>query len=682
VVGVFVCALSPSFVRAGALEEGRSDPRVDEIITTGVRDRPLAELPRSANIITAEDIALTPAANIVDLLSREANLNLRSFYGNTKKSGVDIRGQGDTYTSNVLVMVDGIRLNSADLSGADFSSLPLDQVGRIEIIRGANTVRYGGGAVGGVINIITKEPGSGVSMNANARAGSYSTYETGVGANWKGEQLYFGGEATYQDSDGYRDNSDLETKDLGLVLGFTPVEWFDAKLRGQWHRDDYGLPGGVNKDAYDGSDSDRRSTDTPLNGGETDDDRFRLDLSLGNAATGVLSATGSTRNRKNKFVLLGEGATERPDRPDLINEEDTRLELQYDRSFTAFNRDHEFTLGLDLAQTDYSRDQYDGVGKSHSGDLRQTAWFIASDLAMTDTITLSLGYRQDKFRDSRGNYVLDCDDADKIVFPGLKPDCAVGAPEYFQLDVNGISKETWRNSAFETGLVWSPSDDTNYFVSYAQSFRNPNVDELVVADSDLGPQTGDHIDAGVRMRFGSDAEWNLAFFYNETKDEILYGIDPATSNQTNRNSDERTERIGGETDLYWYALSSLTLTANLGYTHAKFKETNSYIPLVPEWTGSLGGFWQPAPAWTVSFVGNYAGERYDGTDLTNSGPKLDDYIVIDTKVSYDMGGIQFYAGVNNLFDEVYATTVYSGDYYPMPDRNYYAGIAYRMQKPN
>ena len=93
-----------------------------------LRERPLAELTRSANIITADDIALQPSLNIVDLLAREANLNLRSVLGNVKFSGVDIRGQGDTYSNNVLLLVDGFNVNEADLSGADYSIIALDQI--------------------------------------------------------------------------------------------------------------------------------------------------------------------------------------------------------------------------------------------------------------------------------------------------------------------------------------------------------------------------------------------------------------------------------------------------------------------------------------------------------------------------------------------------------------------------
>ncbi|MDG2154501.1 MAG: TonB-dependent receptor plug domain-containing protein, partial [Gammaproteobacteria bacterium] len=173
-------------VAAHADDVLEANARIDELIVTGMRAKRLAELPRSANVITAEDIALSPSTNIVDLIAREANVQLRSTVGNDKFSGVDIRGQGDTYTSNVLVLVDGIRLNSEDQAGPDYSSLPLEQVERIEVIRGANSVRYGNGAVGGVINIITRRAGgdaAGINANARLRTGSYGTWDAGVGGS-------------------------------------------------------------------------------------------------------------------------------------------------------------------------------------------------------------------------------------------------------------------------------------------------------------------------------------------------------------------------------------------------------------------------------------------------------------------------------------------------------------------
>ena len=127
-------ALSSTAAAAGVLE-------LDEVVVTGSRPESVWQQPRSVAVITRADIERGTSGNLVDLLAREANVNLRSFFGNDKSAGVDIRGMGDTFVSNVLVLVDGVRINASDLSGADFASIPLDQIERVEIVRGANAVR-------------------------------------------------------------------------------------------------------------------------------------------------------------------------------------------------------------------------------------------------------------------------------------------------------------------------------------------------------------------------------------------------------------------------------------------------------------------------------------------------------------------------------------------------------------
>ncbi|MBU2429100.1 MAG: Plug domain-containing protein, partial [Proteobacteria bacterium] len=124
---------------------------LEDVVVTATRtSRASKTVPKNITVISAEDIANSTTVNIVDLLGREANLNIRSTTGNEGKSGIDIRGMGDTYVSNVIVMVDGFRLNSSDMAGPDFLSVPLEEIEKIEIVRGGSAVLYGDGAVGGV----------------------------------------------------------------------------------------------------------------------------------------------------------------------------------------------------------------------------------------------------------------------------------------------------------------------------------------------------------------------------------------------------------------------------------------------------------------------------------------------------------------------------------------------------
>lgn len=85
----------------------------------------LRVVPHSVSVITTEDIERSPSRSVAEVLGREANLNIQSYFGRDKGATVDMRGFGATAVSNVLVLVDGVRLNASDLSGADLSSVAL-----------------------------------------------------------------------------------------------------------------------------------------------------------------------------------------------------------------------------------------------------------------------------------------------------------------------------------------------------------------------------------------------------------------------------------------------------------------------------------------------------------------------------------------------------------------------------
>ncbi len=155
-VGVLGCALLGAVPAPG----WAIDPVIEAdqvLVTAPSASGTLRAAPHGVTIITPEDIERSGATTVGMLLSQEANLNLQSF-GGDRNAAIDIRGMGETAVSNVLVLVDGVRLNESDLTGADLSSVPLAQIERIEILRGGGAVRYGNGAVGGVINIITRRP--------------------------------------------------------------------------------------------------------------------------------------------------------------------------------------------------------------------------------------------------------------------------------------------------------------------------------------------------------------------------------------------------------------------------------------------------------------------------------------------------------------------------------------------
>jgi len=132
---------------------------LEEVVVTATRDiQEIRKIPANVTVITKEKIAESNAQAVTDVLKDEVGVVVRDFFGTGKSASVDIRGFGETGPLNTLVLVDGRRINEIDLSGVDWTQIPLDQVERIEIVRGAGSVLYGDNAVGRVNNIITKKP--------------------------------------------------------------------------------------------------------------------------------------------------------------------------------------------------------------------------------------------------------------------------------------------------------------------------------------------------------------------------------------------------------------------------------------------------------------------------------------------------------------------------------------------
>ena len=147
-------------------------------------------------------------------------------------------------------MVDGRRINQADLSGSDWSLIPLDRVKKIEIIRGGRgSVLYGDNASGGVINIITKE-GEAFKTGAEISGGSYDTFKGSAFVSGTQSKLSYALSGSYLTSDGYRDNSDTEAKDVGVNLGYCQNDRMNWNLSSGYHKDNTGLPGANKKERF------------------------------------------------------------------------------------------------------------------------------------------------------------------------------------------------------------------------------------------------------------------------------------------------------------------------------------------------------------------------------------------------------------------------------------------------
>ncbi|WP_192980451.1 TonB-dependent receptor domain-containing protein [Pseudomonas sp. EggHat1] len=181
-------ALAISFMPAAVLaaEPYASEPLV---ITSGRLAEPQVQATAATTVFTRQDIERLQVSSVVELLERVPGLSVVRTGGAGSQTGVFLRG---TSTAQTLVLVDGQRIAAASSGTSSLEFLAPEQIERIEVVRGARSALYGSDAIGGVIQIFTRQgDGPGLKPYARLAAGSDSTYQRSLGLSGGDERTRF-----------------------------------------------------------------------------------------------------------------------------------------------------------------------------------------------------------------------------------------------------------------------------------------------------------------------------------------------------------------------------------------------------------------------------------------------------------------------------------------------------------
>ena len=149
-------------------------PELNEVVVTATRiDSPILEAPSFVTVISQKDIQESSATDLSGVLSEQSGVVVNDYGPQGQGKTVSIRG---STSSQVLVLVDGIRMNSSFDGSVDLSRIPMDSVDHVEVVQGGASSLWGTGAVGGVINVITKKPGA-PSIDLSLTNGSYIPHD-------------------------------------------------------------------------------------------------------------------------------------------------------------------------------------------------------------------------------------------------------------------------------------------------------------------------------------------------------------------------------------------------------------------------------------------------------------------------------------------------------------------------
>ena len=477
---------------------------LEEVVITATRDaQEIRKIPANITVISRKDIEESHSKTTVDLLRGKEGVVVKDFLGTGKTATVDIRGFGETASQNSLVLVDGRRVNAIDLSGVDWTQIPVEQIERIEIVRGSGSVLYGDNAVGGVINIITKSPEKPFSARLEEVRGSYGYHREGGSAGGKWGPFSAMVQADYSSTDGYRTNGSFRGKDIGGKLAYDLTEDLGLSFKGSLHRDDTGFPGALPENIYR---IDRKAARNPFDKGETDDGYGSVGLRINLRDLGRIEGDLSYRHQKtdNSFPSSSYG-----DKRTLST---WGLTPRYVVEKPLLGRSNKVTLGADFYDSDsdaFSESVFSGPNRSEV-KKRSGGIYLLDEFSLLSNLILSVGVRHewvtfDLFQES----------------PRLKESVTDHEP------------------AWNVGLDYLFDRRSSAFFSVKRSFRFPVTDELIQlifeppsfegraqVNPNMKVQTGYHYEAGLRHAFSDRAEANLTLFWIDLKDEIF--LNPVT----------------------------------------------------------------------------------------------------------------------------------------------------------
>ncbi|MFH0918044.1 MAG: TonB-dependent receptor, partial [Candidatus Omnitrophota bacterium] len=604
---------------------------------------------------------LSGASTTVGLLSDLSGVVVKDFTGNGSKATVDIRGFGEQAGLNVLVLVNGRRVNEIDLSGVSWTQIPLDQIEKIEVLKGGfGSVLYGDNAVSGVINIITKRGGDKpISVELTGEYGSYAMNKEGLNLRGTKDKLDYFFSYSNNATNGYRSNSYFKSTNFSTNLDYL-LEPTSTNLRFTqgYSKSEYGLPGALS--SADLARFNRRYSAYGDDHAKDTDYNFGLGFDQPTGSFGKFSFDASLRRRQTFTNFIGANGGYNPIIKSHIKTLGFSPRYVFDKAI--FSLGNKAILGMDFYRYDFNSDTFDlSVVKQSDNYVRKVtqALYFQDELALTKEFTLTGGYRYEDIG-------YDFNYNDYSVFFSNPP-----------ID----SKINLKATAYNVGLTYK-YDQGNIYINHSKGFRSPATDEYFVYgvfNPSLKQQDSKNYEIGLHHKLYEFLDVSLSGYLMNLKNELYYN--PAS--YANENYDKTRHQgieAGFNSRLPW----RLKLSGNYTFDQAVFKEgayKNNDIPMVPAHKFNLGltHFFTDFLSTAISL--NYLSSRRFINDEANRWPSLKQSFTVDAKLAFEKSDYKISGGINNLFNEKYYeygvcnATTGAVNYYPASGRNFFLRVS-------
>ncbi|HTU66509.1 MAG TPA: TonB-dependent receptor [Steroidobacteraceae bacterium] len=570
-----------------------------------------AELGANVTVLERADFDVEKPTKLADILRRVAGVHIDQVGGRGGTGSLYLRGADPNYT---LVLVDGVRVNdptNARGGSFDFAALDVADVERVEIARGPYSAVYGGDALAGVINIVTRHaPREKTGVSVDAMGGAYDTHELSLNAggplgngNWNfgASDSNEGASVRGNHFDGQRVSGSIDTE-IGADTTLFVTGRYSETDRDAWPDDSGGYEFAAIRDTEH-----RESNEAVFGAGvntRLGDSTFGLTLGYFDRDDDI-DSPGVAPGVRDPFGVP----------PSLV---DTNL-TRYTATLTGTQKVSDL---LTLAYgVDWMREEGTSDGTLDFGggfvlpttfELTRTTWapFAEVRIASASGLSAQAGVRVDK-PDGEGS----------VTSPRLR-----------------VAYE-FADTGFSVAGAWG------------KAFKLPSMYALghpIVGNPDLVPERAESQEIELAQTLlGGRARWSATYFDGEFRNAIDFDSETATLVNRNRVDTHGVELAGN------YSLSE-AVSFDASVTNMKNRIAGGgELRNRPEWRAGVGAHWAPVAALRLSAAATYVGDSLDSSIATGD-VRVDPYTRVDVSAAWSFSPrFEAWVAIDNLTDEKY-----------------------------
>lgn len=651
----------------------RDDVYLDEVVVSATRtENRISQVPGRINLITAERISLIAAQSIDEYLQFLPGVQVsRSFGILSTKSSVTMRGLSGNEQARTLVLLDGIPVNKADGGSVNWNLISTGDVERIEVVKGPGSALYGGNAMGGTINVLTRKPTKSIQGNLTAEYGTYNSrnFRINLGGkpgNDKEKGFYWTTSSFYQKSDGYITQSEADQKANPFIIKSNVNE------KAMNFRFGYINPGKLNAEAnitlYDGIRGTGEKVFQP-EGNTTEYLTYQIRTNIGGTANHLKWNTALFYIDEH-YLKVNEY---QKDDYTWYEVESIRRDFGLLTSFNYSFTSHSITSGFDIrnGQVDASDIYFTSTDRvDNNGKGNFYGFYLQDEISVNQKLKLLAGLRYDLARFYDGQFRI------------YNPSAETTFLRQYEFADEG--DEQWGAFSPRLSIQFRPNDQFRLYSSYSRGFRPSVLDDLCrtgrikgglkVANPNLKPEYLDNIEVGFDISPFKKIRISASLFTSKGKDFLYY---VSTGDSIDMGYGERPIMIrsnisnvniyGIESDFTYNLSESLSMFGNYAFTQAKISDykplshddpvslKNKYLTDVPQHSFAFGLFLK-SKVINAGLSGRYTGEMYVNDQNLYDDIVLSDrypaWFTFDIKLSHEFFNlVNTSINVQNILDK-------------------------------